>query len=193
MLPKRVKELGRRSLQPLVSLLTKLSIPPNLLTWSGLVLSAGAGFLMSRGIFRPAAAAVALAGICDILDGEVARNSSRVTSFGQFFDSVMDRYSDFAILLGPFFYYLSRSRGLALLTLLAIVGSFMVSYARARAENVGKDCRVGVLERPERITIIVIGALSGLRYFPFFLWVLALGSHLTSIQRILHVWRRSVR
>lgn len=190
MLPDRVKDQGRRILRPLVRILVKASLSPNLLTWSGLLISAGAGFLLSKGIFRPAAFAVALGGVCDILDGEVARASQKVTRFGQFIDSVVDRYSELLILLGPFVYYLLRSPGLALLTLIAIFGCLMVSYTRARAEGIGEPCRVGVLDRPGRMIIIILGTLSGVKYFPFFLWALVVLSHFTSIQRIIWVFRR---
>jgi len=184
-----VKNWGRRLFQPLVRFLVSHSIAPNLLTWSGLLLSAGGGGLLSRGFFRPAGLAVALGGICDILDGEVARTSLKVTSFGQFIDSVVDRYSEFFLLLGAFLYYLVRAPGFALLTLLAMFGSLMVSYARARAEGIGAPCKIGVLDRPGRMTIIILGALSGAKYFPFFLWALALLSHFTAIQRIIWVWK----
>ncbi len=190
MLPEVVKASGRRVFQPLVTLLVNRSVPPNLLTWSGLLLSAGAGGLLSRGIFRAAGVAAALGGVCDILDGEVARSSRKVTDYGKFIDSVVDRYSEFIILLGPFVYYLSRSPGLALLTLLAIFGSFMVSYARARAEGLGQTCNIGILDRPGRMVLIILGALSGPRYFHFFLGALVVLSHFTSIQRIVWVWRR---
>ncbi len=190
MLPERVKDEGRRTLRPLVGILVRASISPNLLTWLGLLISAGAGLLLSRGAFRPAAFAVALGGVCDILDGEVARASRKLTSFGQFIDSVVDRYSEFLILLGAFVYYLLQSPGLALLTLVAIFGSFMVSYTRARAEGIGEPCRVGFLDRPGRMVLIIFGALSGAKYFPFFLWALVVLSHFTSIQRIIWVFRR---
>ncbi len=190
MLPDKVKHGSRRIFKPVVRILVNRSISPNLLTWSGLLLSAGAGGLLSRGMFRPAGFVAALGGICDILDGEVARASLKVTGFGKFIDSVVDRYSEFIILLGLFCYYLVRSSGLALLTLLAIFGCFMVSYTRARAEGIGEPCRVGVLDRPARMTVIVLGALSGVKYFPFFLWALVVLSHFTSIQRIVWVWRR---
>jgi CDP-diacylglycerol--glycerol-3-phosphate 3-phosphatidyltransferase len=143
------------------------------------------------------------AALLDILDGQVARLRGRVTRFGAFFDSVLDRYSDIIVYVGIMVFYArpQAERSMLLLTVtgLALVGSVLVSYARARAESLNIACKVGFLERPERLVLLIIGSLTAtgdpsnpfLHKMPQVLWVLAVLSHWTVVHRIYHTWLQS--
>jgi CDP-diacylglycerol--glycerol-3-phosphate 3-phosphatidyltransferase len=139
--------------------------------------------------------------VFDMLDGQVARLRGRVTRFGAFFDSVIDRYSDIIVYVGIMVFYArdteKHSTLLVALTGLALVGSVMVSYSRARAESLDIACKVGFLERPERVVLLIVGSLTEigpasnpfLHKMPQVLWVLAALSHWTVVHRVYHTWR----
>ena len=167
-------------------------IHPNVLTFIGLVINIWAAWLLAQGKFRWAGVVVIGAGLFDMVDGRVARATSQVTRFGGFFDSVIDRYSDLALYMGLLVYYASINRFFYIvLTAIVMTGSVMTSYTRARAENVIPRCKVGFLERPERIVLIIIGALF-LRMAPV-LWVIAVFSNLTVIHRMIYTWQEATR
>jgi CDP-diacylglycerol--glycerol-3-phosphate 3-phosphatidyltransferase len=167
----------------IVGLLALSKINPNYLTFFGLVINIWAAWLFAKGEFQWAGVVVIGASIFDMVDGRVARATSRVTRFGGFFDSVIDRYSDLALYMGLLVYYASINRFFYIvLTAIVMTGSVMTSYTRARAENVIPSCKVGFLERPERIVLIMIGALFE-RMAPV-LWVIAVLSNLTVIHRL---------
>ena len=167
-------------------------IHPNVLTFLGLVINAWAAFLFAEGKFRWAAAVVIAAGLFDMVDGRVARATDRVTRFGGFFDSVLDRYSDLALFMGLLVYYASINRFFYIvLTAIVMTGSVMVSYARARAECTIPRCKVGFLERPERVVLIIIGALFG--RMAQVLWVIAVLSNLTVVHRMIYTWQEAKR
>ena len=167
-------------------------IHPNVLTFIGLVINIYAAWLLSRGSFRWAAVVVICAGLFDMVDGRVARATRQVTRFGGFFDSVVDRYSDLALYMGLLVYYASINRHFYIvLTAVVMTGSVMVSYTRARAENTIPRCKVGFLERPERIVLIIIGALFG--RMAQVLWVIAVLSNLTVIHRMIYTWQEATR
>lgn len=167
-------------------------INPNVLTVIGFAINLVAAYLFAYGYFRWAGAAVFLAGLFDMLDGRVARLTNRVTPFGGFFDSVLDRYSDLCLMIGLLVFYgrINRFWYVALVAV-AMIGSVMVSYARARAENLIPTCKVGFLERPERMVLIIIGAAFD-RMAPV-LWVIAVLSTLTVIHRVVYTWQESRR
>src|SRR5215467_4434095 len=145
--------------------LTKIS--PNYLTFIGLVINIGAATLFGyanaenqRRMFLYAALVVIGAGIFDMVDGRVARATGQVTTFGGFFDSVIDRYSDVALFFGLLVYYARANRFFYLVMVaFVMVSSVMVSYTRARAESLIGSCKVGFMERPERVVLVIIGAL----------------------------------
>jgi CDP-diacylglycerol--glycerol-3-phosphate 3-phosphatidyltransferase len=167
-------------------------IHPNVLTFLGLVINIVAAYLFAAGSFRWAGAVVIGAGLFDMVDGRVARETNRVTRFGGFFDSVLDRYSDLALLMGLLVYYASINRFFyVVLTAIVMTGSVMVSYTRARAENTIPKCKVGFLERPERVVLLIIGALAD-RMAPV-LWVIAVLSNLTVIHRMIYTWQDTKR
>ena len=130
------------------------------------------------------------ASVFDMVDGRVARETNQVTRFGGFFDSVMDRYSDLALLIGLLVWYGSINRSFyVVLTAIVMMGSVMVSYTRSRAENVIPTCKVGFMERPERVVLLIIGALMD-RMAPV-LWVLAVLSTITVIHRIQYTYQNT--
>ncbi len=160
-------------------------INPNFLTFIGFGVNVLAAYLFAYGYFRWAGIVIILAGLFDMTDGRVARLASRVTPFGGFYDSVMDRYSDLCLLIGLLIYYGRINRFFYVsLVAVAMIGSVMVSYSRARAENVIPLCKVGFLERPERVVLIIIGALFD-RMAPV-LWLIAVLSNITVIHRIIY-------
>jgi CDP-diacylglycerol---glycerol-3-phosphate 3-phosphatidyltransferase len=167
-------------------------IHPNVLTFIGLLINVIAAVLLSTGQFTKAAWVIIGAGIFDMVDGRVARETNRVTRFGGFFDSVLDRYSDLALLMGLLVWYGNINRPFyVVLTAVVMAGSVMVSYTRARAENTIPMCKVGFMERPERIVLLIIGALFD-RMAPV-LWIIALMSNLTVIHRMLFTWQEAKR
>jgi CDP-diacylglycerol---glycerol-3-phosphate 3-phosphatidyltransferase len=192
---------GKRVIDAMVRGLARSRINPNVLTFLGLLMNIGCGVLFGYGMFFKAGLLMILANIFDMFDGQVARLRGRVTRFGAFFDSVIDRYSDIIVFVGIMVYYARLSSGhstlLVTLTGLALVGSVMISYSRARAESLDIACKVGFLERPERVVLLIIGSLTEvgpatspfLHKMPQVLWVLAVLSHWTVVHRIYHTWR----
>src|ERR1700694_4356562 len=176
----------------IVGALALSRIHPNVLTFLGLVIHTWAAILFAAGNLRWAAVVVILAGLFDMVDGRVARETNRVTRFGGFFDSVLDRYSDLALFMGLLVYYASINRFFYIvLTAIVMTGSVMVSYTRARAECTIPKCKVGFLERLERVVLIIIGALFD-RMAPV-LWVIAVLSNLTVIHRMIYTWQEAKR
>ncbi len=184
-------------LYKIVNGLALTRISPNVLTFMGLVINSIAAFLFgyARGgnqidMFRYAGLVIIAAGIFDMVDGRVARATGKVTSFGGFFDSVIDRYSDVALYFGLLVYFARAERFFYLvLTAVVMVTSVMVSYTRARAESLIGQCKVGFMERPERIVLVILGALFN-RMAPV-LWVIAVLGNLTVIHRIAYTYRKS--
>ena len=211
MLPDWLKKGFIALFQPMVGAFTRLKVRPNWLTTAGFVFSAGAGALFATGHFCWGGLVALAAAACDTIDGSLARRSGTVTTFGQFYDSFLDRYSELAVFIGLSYYYAhnpgrdGRPQVLQeVLTDVALAGSLMVSYARARAEGLGIDCKVGIMERPERLTVVIAGALLysifdaalGHRHnlhwiFTGALWLLAVLTNVTAVQRAAHVWRRT--
>jgi CDP-diacylglycerol--glycerol-3-phosphate 3-phosphatidyltransferase len=167
-------------------------IHPNVLTFLGLLINIWAAWLFARGSFTWAGVVVLGAGLFDMVDGRVARATDQVTRFGGFFDSVIDRYSDLALYFGLLVYYASINRFFYIvLTAIVMTGSVMISYTRARAENAIPRCKVGFLERPERVVLIILGAL--LHRMAAVLWVIAVLSNLTVIHRMIYTYQEARR
>lgn len=167
-------------------------IHPNVLTFIGLLINIVAAALLAVGRFRAAGFVILGAGIFDMVDGRVARETNQVTLFGGFFDSVLDRYSDIALLIGLLVYYGSINRPwYVVLTAVVMAASVMTSYARARAENTIPSCKVGFMERPERVVLLIIGALFD-RMAPA-LWVIAVMGNITVIHRMAFAFQEAKR
>ena len=167
-------------------------IHPNVLTFLGLVINMVAAYMLAVGQFRWGAAVIIGAGLFDMVDGRVARETNRVTRFGGFFDSVLDRYSDCALLVGLLVWYGSINRPFyVVLTAVAMAASVMISYTRARAENSIPMCKVGFMERPERVVLVIIGALFD--HMAPVLWVIAVLGNLTVVHRMIFTWQEAKR
>ncbi|MBI2818470.1 MAG: CDP-alcohol phosphatidyltransferase family protein [Acidobacteria bacterium] len=175
-------------LKHIVRALSLSHIHPNMLTALGLAINIVAAVLFAKGYFWEAGWVVVGAGLFDMVDGRVARVTNTVTPFGAFFDSVVDRYSDMALYMGLLVYYARAERFFyVVLVALVMAGSVMISYTRARAESLIPTCKVGFLERPERLVLIIIGALWN-RMAPV-LWIIAVLSNITVIHRIIYTWQ----
>lgn len=184
-------------LRKIVRWLALTKINPNVLTFLGLVVNAWAAFFFGyataenqQRMFFYAGLIIIASGFFDLVDGEVARAQNRVTRFGAFFDSVVDRYSDASQFFGLLVFYARGQRFFYIvLTAFVMVSAIMVSYSRARAESLIGSCRVGFMERPERLVLVIIGALFN-RMAPV-LWIIAVLSTITVIHRIHYTWVRT--
>ena len=189
--PFSIKDSLRQLLHPLVRLLSALRVPPDTLTILGWTLSVGAAVLFGLGYSRVAGLVMLLGGLFDALDGDVARESNRMSAFGAFLDSTLDRLSEAAIFVGIVFFYAAAARPFeALLAGVAMTFSLLTSYARARAEGLNIECKVGLLERAGRVVILSVSSMAGL--LTLGLGLVAAGALVTTAQRILHV-RRATR
>jgi CDP-diacylglycerol--glycerol-3-phosphate 3-phosphatidyltransferase len=172
--------------------LLRADVNPNTLTTIGLGINVVAAAGLALGYHRTAAAVIFLAGMFDVLDGAYARRAEKVTRFGAFYDSVIDRYSDIVIFTGViYFYAFGAGKGLesgrelyVIVTALALMGSLLTSYVRARAENIIPDCHVGFLERAERTVLMIIAA--GANHVYIGMWLIAILSQLTVLRRVIH-------
>ena len=174
----------------LADLLAPTGIHPNIITWAALAANLVAGIFFAKGEFAIAGGTIVLAGLCDLLDGPVARRQNRVSLFGAFLDSILDRYADLLLFLGLLVYYALVNRFLyAVLAGAAMAGAVMVSYAKARAESLVPTVEIGFWERPERLVLMILGALTN--RMEVALWILAIGPNFTVVHRILHTWKQT--
>jgi CDP-diacylglycerol--glycerol-3-phosphate 3-phosphatidyltransferase len=189
------RTLGRYLSWPigrLAGLLAATGIPPNVITWSALVANLWAGILFAQGRFVAGGGMMIFAGLCDLLDGPVARRQGRVSLFGAFLDSIFDRYADLVLFLGLLIYYVHVNRfSYAFLAGAGAAGAVMVSYAKARAESLLPGAGVGFWERPERLALMILCAL--VNRMPLALWILAIGPNITVIHNIIHTWQQTKR
>ncbi len=184
-------------LDAIVRWLALARINPNVLTFMGLVVNTIAAFLFGYAnsdnqarMFRYAGLVIIGSGFFDLVDGQVARATDRVTRFGAFFDSVIDRYSDASQFLGLLVFYGRGERFFyVVLAAFVMISAIMVSYTRARAESLIGSCRVGFMERPERLVLVIIGALFNV--MAPVLWVIAVLSTITVIHRVSYTWSRT--
>src|SRR6266436_10419555 len=174
MFSRRVQQRARYVITLLIQPLARLGVSPNLLTSIGLLLSMVTALVIAQGYMFVGGLLVVFAGIFDMFDGAMARARNAATTFGAFLDSTLDRYSESIILFGLLFYALrepglqdrfwpfgNEQPWLIVLIYIAVVGSLMVSYAKARAEGLGLECKTGLLARPERVVILALGLLTG--------------------------------
>src|SRR6202011_1065281 len=174
----------------IVGIVAVTGVNPNVITFLGFVVNFGAAGSFAVGRFRTGALIILFAGFLDMLDGQVARRQNRVTAFGAFYDSTLDRYADMALYMGLLVYYsVSGRTPYVVVAAVATAGSVMVSYARARAESLIPLCKVGFMERPERLVLLIIGGLVN-RMGPV-LWVIAVVSTITVIHRIVYTWQET--
>jgi CDP-diacylglycerol--glycerol-3-phosphate 3-phosphatidyltransferase len=191
-----------RIINAMVRGLARAGISPNILTTIGVTINIGCGVLFGFGEFFWAGIVLIVANLFDMLDGNVARSTGHVTKFGSFLDSTLDRLSDMVAFVGIMVYYAGNSPQHSLMNVflagVGLMASVMVSYATARSEGLGVKANVGFLQRPERVVLLIIGALSTWNWnstnffanrMPQVLWVLAVGSVWTLIHRMYYIWR----
>ncbi|MEO6049975.1 MAG: CDP-alcohol phosphatidyltransferase family protein [Pyrinomonadaceae bacterium] len=194
-----------RIINAMVRVLASAGIPPNVLTMIGVTINLGCGVLFGFGEFFWAGVVLIVANLFDILDGNVARLTNRVTKYGSFLDSTLDRLSDMGSFLGIMIYYARLTDHHSTLNVFlagaGMIASVLVSYTTARSEGLGVKANVGFLQRPERVVLLIIGALSTWNWtsnnffanrMPQVLWVLAVGSTWTLVQRMIYI-RRELR
>ena len=168
--------------------LARTGVSPNTITVTGLLLNGLVAIVLSGGYYFVGGLLTLIAGMFDMLDGAVARAGKRVSVFGGFLDSTVDRYSEAVLFLGLLVHFLRNSNSTAVILIyVTIVGSLMISYARARAEAAGLKNEAGLFARPERV--VLLGALLVFNRPLWALWILAVGTNLTAVQRIYHVYR----
>lgn len=192
---------AQRIISAIVRGLSYGRVNPNMLTVIGVGINVGCGLLFGFGHFFWAGIILIVANLFDMLDGQVARLTGRVTRFGGFLDSSLDRLSDMVVFVGLMVFYARDTPFHSTLNVFlagaAMMGSVMVSYTSARAESLIPKCDVGFLRRPERVVLLIIGALAThpasqnpfLNRMPAVLWVLAVGSYWTFAHRMYHTWR----
>ncbi len=177
-------------IEPIAKFLINLRVHPHVITFSGLGLSILGFNFFRQGYFLAAGVMVVLAGVCDVLDGRLARETHRMSRFGALMDSTIDRYSEVLLFLGLAIFFYDKHSHVIYLIILAITGSFMVSYTRARAEGLGIECKVGVMKREERITYLAIGSFLGaipkigIYFVIATIWFIAIFANITVIQRV---------
>jgi CDP-diacylglycerol--glycerol-3-phosphate 3-phosphatidyltransferase len=180
-------------IEPIAKVLINLRVHPHVVTLSGLLLSLLAFNFFRQGYFFSAGVLVVLAGICDMLDGRLARETNRMSRFGALMDSTIDRYSEVLLFLGLAIFFYDKHSHVIYPIIFAITGSFMVSYTRARAEGLGIECKVGLMKREERITYLAIGSLlgaipgAGIYIIILTIWFIAIFANITVIQRVIFI------
>ena len=200
MFSRRIQQRARHLVALLIRPLARLGVTPNTLTVIGLLISILTAVVIAQGYLVAGGLLVLFAGIFDMFDGAMARVLNTATTFGAFFDSTLDRYSESIILFGMLVYALQRpdlhdifwpfaheQLWMIAVIFIAVVGSLMVSYTKARAEGLGLECKTGLLARPERVVLLAIGLLSGTSIWA--LALLAIFSQVTAIERVVYVWR----
>lgn len=183
--------IGRISMFPLqliISTCVALRIHPNILTFVGLLINVAAAWALARGRFVQAGFIMGVANIFDFIDGKVAHELKAVSVFGGFWDSVIDRFSDIALFVGLIYLYSRLGRtDYVMITALAMMFAIMTSYTRARAESLITKCKVGFMERPERIVLFLIGAFTN--RMAAVMWVIGVLSVFTVADRIIYTYR----
>ncbi|MCK4224438.1 MAG: CDP-alcohol phosphatidyltransferase family protein [candidate division Zixibacteria bacterium] len=180
-------------IEPIARFLINLRVHPHVITFSGLAISILAFNFYRQGYFFSAGVMVVLAGVCDVLDGRLARETNRMSKFGALIDSTVDRYSEVLLFLGLAVFFYDKHIHVVYPIIFAIAGSFMVSYTRARAEGLGIKCKVGLMKREERITYLAIGSLLGaipgigIYIVIATIWFIAIFANITVIQRVIFI------
>ena len=190
MLSKYVRPALSNGLAAVARWLQSVGVTPNMVSFAGFVLTVGAASLFAIGFLRIGGALLWVAAMFDMVDGTLARLGEGESKFGAFLDSTLDRYSESVTFLGLAIYYANQNNAQIYLFLifLTLIGSWAVSYTRARAEGLNIECNVGILQRPERIVLLIAGLILGL-VLPV-LWILAVLTNITAGQRIYEVYVR---
>ncbi|MBN2012991.1 CDP-alcohol phosphatidyltransferase family protein [candidate division KSB1 bacterium] len=197
-LPENLKARFLGVITPITDFFVKLGVNPNFFTTVGLIISLIASFYLAAGSLRLGGALVLLGGIFDTFDGKVARASNRVTKFGALYDSTLDRYSEVFVFFGLAYYFTQNELSvigynwesvILVAICMAIGGSVMTSYVRARAEGLGLECKVGIMQRAERVVYLGVGALIHEVTLLIAIVLIAILANITAIHRLYHVWQ----
>ena len=185
------RNLAYRITDPMVRILSKSGITPNALTFINLALNIVAAYVIATGHLLLGGVLVLVAGLFDLLDGALARFTKQTTRFGAILDSVADRISEAAILCGLLIWYIPQEEASLEIVLIFVVliGSFLVSYIRARAEGLGWQCQVGLFTRAERVIVLAIGLLINQIFIA--LCVLVVFVFITVVQRLVYLWKQA--
>jgi CDP-diacylglycerol--glycerol-3-phosphate 3-phosphatidyltransferase len=187
-LPQFIQKGFLKILDPVIEKITRIHVHPNHFTILGLIISLISAFFYAKHNIRLGGLFILLSGICDIIDGKVARKKSLSSKFGALFDSSLDRYAELFMFLGTAIYFVQKDHPItSIMVFLALGGSMMVSYVRARAEGLGFDCKVGIMQRPERIVYIGVSSLIHPYLLELVIWMIAILANFTAIQRMYHV------
>ena len=185
LIPQSLQDHFLNSLSPLTSLFAKWGLNPNSFTVAGVVITSFGAAACATGYTRLAGLLILFGGLCDTIDGSIARTAGKASRLGALLDSTVDRYSEFIMYLGIGAYFVKvEDYSTATGTFLALCGSIMVSYARARGESLGFEAKTGFMQRPERIVMIGMGALIHVTFFKIAIWLIAVLANFTVFQRI---------
>lgn len=191
MISKFGRELVARPVQYLVSWLHAAGISPNALTFIGFLLTAVAAAILAMGYFLTGGLVLLAAALFDMLDGSLARLTGQSSTFGAFLDSTIDRYAESITFLALVYYYsgIPGTRTEIVLIFVILIGSLMVSYTRARAEALKVECKAGILQRPERVILLILGLV--FNWLQPVLWIMAIFTNISAVQRIYEVYTRT--
>ncbi len=188
-LPHAIQRWFINFLDPFIELIVKFNVHPNHFTILGLFVSLIGAIFYAKHDIRLGGLFILLGGLCDMIDGKVARKTGLSTKFGALFDSSLDRYAELFMFLGTAVYFVQKDHPFtSIMVFLGLGGSMMVSYVRARAEGLGYDCKVGIMQRPERIVYIGASSLIHPYLLEIVIWMIAILANFTAIQRMYHVW-----
>jgi CDP-diacylglycerol--glycerol-3-phosphate 3-phosphatidyltransferase len=184
------RSIASRITDPIVGILSRSRIKPNALTFINLALNIVAAYVIASSHFILGGVLVLASGLFDLLDGALARLTGQTTSFGAILDSTVDRISEAAVLCGLLIWYIPKEAKIEIVLIFAVlIGSFLISYIRARAEGLGLQCQVGLFTRAERVIVLSIGLLVNQVFIA--LCVIAVFSYITVVQRLLYLWKQT--
>jgi CDP-diacylglycerol--glycerol-3-phosphate 3-phosphatidyltransferase len=197
-IPEKLKDRSLNIITPITDLFVRMGVNPNFFTTVGLIIAVLAAYFLGAGSLRLGGFLMLLGGVFDVFDGKVARASNRVTKFGALYDSTLDRYGEVFVFFGLAYFFTQNElsmfgynwESLILIAIcMAIGGSIMTSYVRARAEGLGLECQVGIMQRPERIVYLGIGAMIHEGTLLLAIVLIAILANITAIHRLYHVWQ----
>jgi CDP-diacylglycerol--glycerol-3-phosphate 3-phosphatidyltransferase len=192
LIPQSLQDRFLKVVSPLTTLFSKWGLSPNTFTIAGVVITSFGAAAFVAEYTRLAGILILAGGFCDTIDGSIARTADKASRFGALLDSAADRYSEFIMFLGIGAYFIKfEDYSIAAGTFLALCGSFMVSYARARAETLGFEAKLGFMQRPERIVLIGLGALVHITALEIAVWLVAILSNFTVLQRIRFAYKQN--
>jgi CDP-diacylglycerol--glycerol-3-phosphate 3-phosphatidyltransferase len=188
-LPRSIQKWFINVLDPFIDVIIRFHVHPNHFTILGLFISIIGAVFYAKHDIRMGGLFILLGGLADVIDGKVARKTGLSSNFGALFDSSLDRYSELFMFLGTAIFFVQLNHPItSIMIFLALGGSMMVSYVRARAEGLGYECKVGIMQRPERVVYIGFSSLIHPYLLEVVIWMIAILANFTAVQRMYHVW-----